>query len=197
MKNFQRGFSSLFILLVALGLVVVGGGVYIFYQQSSQGIIKEDQSVSMVGNPNPVVPTGVSNNGAETGATAESFAWSATKIDQAPSTGGSDFTSEFNLRVSAFGKTYRINDYVDAKISGCRDVTADYRDSILVQYDNSYSSVFFANASSYYLCASVGGGDLFVIEKVGNGYEVKHYKYGDGLSPLTKLTPKVLFTIQK
>lgn len=42
-----------------------------------------------------------------------------------------------------------------------------------------------------------GGGDLFTVEETADAYAVKHYPYGDGLTPFTKLSPATLFSIKK
>jgi hypothetical protein len=137
------------------------------------------------------------SNRTATEVTLKEFTWSATDIDPGPGNAGSDFISASNLQVSAFDKTYRVNGYLNKEVYGCRGVTNDYRDSVLAQYDSSYSSAFFMNAVSYYLCPSMGGGDLFVIVEADNGYKVKHYPYGDGQTPFTKLNPVTLFVIQE
>jgi hypothetical protein len=168
--------------LIFLGIVVAS--LYIFMSNKDVGQLKSTSQ----------------SNEADTEVTSEDFTWSTTDLEQGPKNGGSDFISASSLEVSAFGKTYRINDYLNEKIYGCKSGPKYDRvsqDLGLAQYDSSYSPTFLLNAVSYYLCPAMAGGDLFVIEETSGGYGMKHYPFGDGRTPFTKLNPAILFTIQK
>lgn len=127
---------------------------------------------------------------------SEDFVWSATRLQEGPA-GGSDFISTSELTLSVSGETYVINDYLEGSIYGCQQVTSSYRDGILEQYDVSYAPDFFIQFTSYYLCPSMGGGNLFVVDEVGEEYMIEHYVYGDGRAPFTETEPAILFSIPK
>lgn len=173
--------------IITLAALIAALGVFYYLYTSGTKVLNTEpnESYSMIQDTLP-----------KESVTTMDFTWTATSLDGAP-TGGSDFISAFDLSVSASDRTYQVNDYLDKKIYGCREVSNESRDSILSQYDNLYTSAFLSASVSSYLCASMGGGDLFVIEKNGDGYVAYHYSYSDGSTPLTQSKPVRLFSIQK
>lgn len=168
------------ILITSTVLILIG--LYYFVSNS-----KETSEVSKTVNQQPSSNEFLNS---------EDFVWSDKRLQEGPG-GGSDFISTSELKLSVNGQTYIINDYLEDSIYGCQQINDEYRDSILQQYDNSYSPDFFSNFVSYFSCNTMGGGDLFVVKETEDMYEVQHYNYGDTPTPFTDTEPQQLFTISK
>ncbi len=114
----------------------------------------------------------------ETASTPVDISWKAESI-----TGGSN-VSTYNLTLVVRDQTFVINDYIEDPLYGCYDLGTE----VTRPADTESPSQSISDQLCYYMA----GGDLFYVVQNGEGYQVMHKQFTDGVP---EQSAKVLFSI--